>query len=676
MSSVSRGRPFRRTRRGLLLGATAMMLVLSGCAGVLSSEEAVPGTVAEVDTVLRIADRTRTSGDPAAALGLYQRAKEMSVADARPLIGMGMVYNQIGAPKDAAEAFRQALDIDPDSADALRGLGHALVALDRPEAALAHYRAAIEIRQDPRSYGGLGVALDMLGDHAAAQQAYEEGLALAPDNLALRNNLGLSRALSGDAEGAVEILRTVASDPRATARHRQNLALALGMGGRLDEAARVARLDLDEQTVKANVSYYAQLSGLSDSQQTAALFKPAEGMRTEALGMPCSGPACGYLALALAPEGLRAPTMVADAVTPVETMPLEAEPIEAPSPGAPRNLLVEKRSAPAEPVAAARPDRAAPAPAPSVAADRGTPDPADVEALRTALLDEAARDAAAAGKAAEKTDPEKTEKTPDGDAAPAAAKDAKQPPAPRLDAAVRPDGPRRADEIREAGEATGTVAGVRPAAGDAAGPARGTARARFAPEKLVARLDPGKAPAPTVRPAGTDVQDTVVRKLSRKRPKPVYGPSPIPPEFDPRITARSIGRPRLLARAPETTAPPPPAVPVASATAVEHQLAVARGVADSPPIASRPAAGTVAERRLDRPVFPPVEIERVGLGVPSLDAAGRQFPAAAADRHDAPPPDTAEGTAGKPTAAGVYEEISALDEAAGGAYALADFDDE
>jgi Flp pilus assembly protein TadD len=68
-------------------------------------------------------------------------------------------------------------------------------------------------------------------------------------------------------------MRSVASAPGATAQHRLNLALVLGLAGRLDESAQVARLDLDERSVQSNLAYYAELRGLPPQQRAEALLR-------------------------------------------------------------------------------------------------------------------------------------------------------------------------------------------------------------------------------------------------------------------------------------------------------------------------------------------------------------------------------------------------------------------
>jgi Flp pilus assembly protein TadD len=82
-------------------------------------------------------------------------------------------------------------------------------------------------------------------------------------------------ALSGNFNGAIAVLRPAAAGPNATPRTRQNLALALGLAGRTEEAEEIARMDLDEQSVRSNLAYYAVLRGMSPKERTEALLRPA-----------------------------------------------------------------------------------------------------------------------------------------------------------------------------------------------------------------------------------------------------------------------------------------------------------------------------------------------------------------------------------------------------------------
>jgi len=114
------------------------------------------------------------------------------------------------------------------------------------------------------------VALDLAGQHEAAEAAYRAGLEVAPDSMLLRNNLGLSLALAGRHQESIALLRAVVDEPGAKTRNRQNLALAYGLAGDLVAAERIARLDLDEESVQNDLAYYAALAAVDDRRTRAA----------------------------------------------------------------------------------------------------------------------------------------------------------------------------------------------------------------------------------------------------------------------------------------------------------------------------------------------------------------------------------------------------------------------
>jgi Flp pilus assembly protein TadD len=63
--------------------------------------------------------------------------------------------------------------------------------------------------------------------HDEAQIFYRRALQIDPDDRTVRNNFGLSLALSGRREEAVAVLRKLVSEPDALPRYRENLAYAL-----------------------------------------------------------------------------------------------------------------------------------------------------------------------------------------------------------------------------------------------------------------------------------------------------------------------------------------------------------------------------------------------------------------------------------------------------------------
>jgi Flp pilus assembly protein TadD len=73
------------------------------------------------------------------------------------------------------------------------------------------------------------------------------------------SNLGLSYALAKDLPNAETILRHAAAHPPVNPRVRQNLALVVGLQGRLAEAETIVRADLPPEEAAANVAYLRQM---------------------------------------------------------------------------------------------------------------------------------------------------------------------------------------------------------------------------------------------------------------------------------------------------------------------------------------------------------------------------------------------------------------------------------
>ena len=251
------------------------MLGLTACSGTVPTarEMAAEDKESQVAQLIRIADSTREAGDLASATGLYRRAHELAPEKRDPLIRLGDTLLVLGAFPEAAQAYAKAVERDAADTAALFGQGKALTALGQYPEAIERFQAAIKANgKDFRFFSGLGMALDYLGDHEGAQQAYIDGLEVAPDAMGLRNNLAFSMLLGGEFAGAIAHFEEIARNPLATPRHRQNLALAYGLAGKREKAAAIARRDLDEAEVAHNMAVYERLRRLSGEERALELL--------------------------------------------------------------------------------------------------------------------------------------------------------------------------------------------------------------------------------------------------------------------------------------------------------------------------------------------------------------------------------------------------------------------
>ncbi len=274
-SCFRRPRPRPRVKTWLVLAAP---FLVAACVANPTTLDVRPGEAippgGESAALVRVADSMRDAGDVAGAIPFYRRAHQLDILQPTPLIHLALALHTVRAYAEASRTWRTALKLDSDNADALRGYGYSLIALNKPQLAIDQLRRSNEVEEDVRSYNGLGVAYDMIGDARGAQVHYRLGLQLAPDNMTLLNNLGLSLALSGDFPQSINLLLQVVGSAVATARHRQNLALAYGLSGQMKQAAAVARQDLDEQAVANNLAYYAILRAETDPAARFAALGP------------------------------------------------------------------------------------------------------------------------------------------------------------------------------------------------------------------------------------------------------------------------------------------------------------------------------------------------------------------------------------------------------------------
>jgi Flp pilus assembly protein TadD len=251
--------------RAILFAAS---LGLCGCAqpptGGTASAAPSDGRPAQgdVNSTLRLARAARAAGDLPSAVNLYRSALARQPGKDAVAVELGDTLIEADAVDDAVAAYGRVPPASEARLGALLGLMRAQLSLSSPAKALDYADQALSLAsQDRRAIVGRGVALDLLGRHAEAQASYRAVLATAPQDLAARNDLALSLALSGAFAEALDILKPLAQSSAATPRTRQNLALIYGLMGDNERAAALSRVDLDEPTTETNLRFFALVRG-------------------------------------------------------------------------------------------------------------------------------------------------------------------------------------------------------------------------------------------------------------------------------------------------------------------------------------------------------------------------------------------------------------------------------
>lgn len=175
---------------------------------------------------------------PATLNGEIERAKDL---------------REKGQFAEASKALRQLMLVAGSDPRVASEYGKVLAQQGYAKDAVGVLTKAVQLNStDWTLYSALGVAYDQLDDHANARKSYDRALAMKPNELSVVNNYAVSRMLTGDYDGAVQMLMQLhSSDPKIAA----NLSKAEEL-----KAAHSAKVVTAQATTAAPVSTVAAAS--------------------------------------------------------------------------------------------------------------------------------------------------------------------------------------------------------------------------------------------------------------------------------------------------------------------------------------------------------------------------------------------------------------------------------
>ena len=147
------------------------------------------------------------NGEPAIAASIASARLQRVPGSLPDMLLRGLAEANLGQTEAAAADFRAVLDNRPTSVQAALGLARLVMARD-PAAAEAYLAPAV-VRGDATAavWNNLGVARDLQGHHADAQDAYRHAIAADPLMQAAQVNLARSLSLTRSVAPAGEILQ-------------------------------------------------------------------------------------------------------------------------------------------------------------------------------------------------------------------------------------------------------------------------------------------------------------------------------------------------------------------------------------------------------------------------------------------------------------------------------------
>ncbi len=208
---------------------------------------------------LKVADAALQGGDPELALHVAHAVLAHDPTNVAALLKEGDALAALGRDDEAALSFQHALALSHGSLEARIGLGRLRLKSDPAEAERL-FAEVVEAR--PNNVTALvdrGIALDLEGQHTAAQASYRTALNAEPDDTAAEVNLALSLALAGHARQAIGMLRPLAQSGSANRRIEDDLAVALAMSGETEAASTVLSPELDQSQIALAIAGYQAL---------------------------------------------------------------------------------------------------------------------------------------------------------------------------------------------------------------------------------------------------------------------------------------------------------------------------------------------------------------------------------------------------------------------------------
>jgi Flp pilus assembly protein TadD len=143
--------------------------------------------------------------------------------DAKTLHSMARLYTSQGRDADAEVALRNLVSKQPDFTPAYEELARLYVRRDQLDGAIVALEVGLEqAPQDPVLLNDLGVCHLLHKDPAAAADAFTRAAAAAPDDSRPRGNLALALALQGRNDEALALWQQILPPSEA----RKNVELA------------------------------------------------------------------------------------------------------------------------------------------------------------------------------------------------------------------------------------------------------------------------------------------------------------------------------------------------------------------------------------------------------------------------------------------------------------------
>lgn len=259
------------------LATVALAALIAASAGAASAQTPAP---APAQTPQPSSAQVRATYDRMDALSrsvFWAGEQEANPADPAAGVKLAQALRELGRFDQAVQAAETTLAVQPANLDALLELGRAHIARGQAFYGVAPLeKARDQAPRDWRAYSLLGAAYEQVSRFDDARAAWNQALSLSPDNPGVLANAAISAMTRGDAAGAETLLRRAAAQPAASLKVKLNLAMALGLQGKVGEAEQILRRELPPEQAERNLRWL-QSRGSAQTADTARTWGSLQG---------------------------------------------------------------------------------------------------------------------------------------------------------------------------------------------------------------------------------------------------------------------------------------------------------------------------------------------------------------------------------------------------------------
>ncbi len=200
--------------------------------------------------------------DPLSRSVFWTEQAELNPMDPVAGVKAAQAMRDLGRYQEAAEMAERVLLVQPNNVEAMLEVGRGHIARGQAFYGVSALERARDANaRDWRAWSLLGAAYEQVRRSQDAQAAWAQALALSPDNPDVLTNMAISAMTRGDTAAAEPLLRRAAAQPGASLKVRLNLAMALGLNGKMGEAEQMMRRDLPPDAADRNLEWLRARAG-------------------------------------------------------------------------------------------------------------------------------------------------------------------------------------------------------------------------------------------------------------------------------------------------------------------------------------------------------------------------------------------------------------------------------